>query len=59
MWDKWGGFLIKGSKFMCIDQRLLSLHLPEAITFDLRKLIAHWKSRDEKNTLELVSMVES
>jgi hypothetical protein len=47
---------------MWIDQWLLSLYLPEAITFDLdvqiEKMIARWKYRDEKNTLELVSMDE-
>jgi hypothetical protein len=34
----------------------LSVHLLEAITFDADVMIAHWKVRDEKNTLELVSM---
>jgi hypothetical protein len=40
----------------------LSLHLPEAITFDpdvqIEKMLACWKDKDEKKTLELVSMDE-
>jgi hypothetical protein len=62
MWDKWGRFLIKKSKFTCIYQQLLSLHLLEAITFDpdvqIEKTISRWKYRDKKKTLELVSMDE-